>query len=170
MSSVAESLSWGHINVNVSDLDRAVAFYKLLGFQVFMPGIPYLDIDNTPLHRRVPDSAAAALAVAPGTRARACIMQLDNGFPKLDLTEFTGGEPRNPPDNQDLGPVRLCLATDDLPAAYQRLLAAGVDFLSPPQPGHNGLADIALCKDPDGTLIELIQIYPERWARLNPDG
>jgi len=31
--------------------------------------------------------------------------------------------------------------------------------------GHEDLADIAVCRDPDGTLIELIQAHFERWGK-----
>jgi hypothetical protein len=44
------------------------------------------------------------------------------------------------------------------------LKAQGVECLAGPKTGHDSLADIAICKDSDGTLIELIQIYPERWT------
>jgi catechol 2,3-dioxygenase-like lactoylglutathione lyase family enzyme len=157
-------LSWGHINVNVRDLDQSIAFYRQLGFDVFMSGIPYLDL-TADAHADLSVGTANALGLAPGSRARACIMQLGNGFPKLDLTELANGEPRPPLANADLGLVRLCLACSDLQAEYARLTDLGVRFLAPPQPGHEGLADVAVCADPDGTLIELIQIYPEKWQR-----
>ncbi len=48
----------------------------------------------------------------------------------------------------------------------ERLSALGVAFVSGPQAGHAGLADIAVCRDPDGSLIELIQVYPERWQAV----
>lgn len=169
MSDTRPGLSWGHININVSDLDRAVDFYGKLGFELFMPAIPYLALDMTRPGKPLPDEAAHALGVAPGTIGRACIMQLGNGFPKIDLTELSSDKSRAPLSNSDLGLARICLGSQDLSADVARLKAAGVEFLSGPTPGHKGLADIAVCKDPDGTLIELIQIYPERWqALLNP--
>ncbi|MEQ9315351.1 MAG: VOC family protein [Henriciella sp.] len=166
MSDAKPGFSWGHININVSDLDRAIAFYSNLGFEVFLPAIPYLALDMKSPGKPLPDEAADALGVAPGSTGRACIMQLGKGFPKIDLTELSGTKPRPPLDNADLGLVRLCLASEDLSADVARLNAVGVEFLSAPKPGHHGLADIAVCKDPDGTLIELIQIYPERWQAL----
>lgn len=35
-------LVWGHINVNVSNLERSIAFYELLGFELYREGISYL--------------------------------------------------------------------------------------------------------------------------------
>ena len=86
---MSQRFGWGHINVNVRDLDVSVDFYRKLGFEVFIPGIPYLGLSaEQPLE--VVADAAEALGIPPGTAGRACIMQLDNGFPKLDLTEFSG--------------------------------------------------------------------------------
>jgi hypothetical protein len=44
-----------------------------------------------------------------------------------------------------------------------------VKFLSAPQPGKDGMADVAICVDPDGTLIELLQVYLDKWPSL-PSG
>lgn len=156
-------LSWGHININVSNLEQAAAFYERLGFARYRTGIPYLNLTDAPGFSEIPDSAAQALRLAPGTRARACILELGGGFPKLDLIEFETQPDARPPGNQQLGPVRLCLATRDVQAAYDRLSADGVQFLSPPQPCQDRMAHIALCQDPDGTLIELIQVHPDKW-------
>lgn len=168
MSDAGPRFGWGHININVRNLDRSVDFYRRLGFEVFIPGIPYLNLDNGAEHRPLPDSAADALGVPRGSRGRACIMQLDAGFPKIDLTELAGLDQSEPPGNADLGPVRICLVSTDLNRDVGELRAQGVTFLSQPEPGHDGMADIAVCVDPDGTLIELLQVHLERWPSL-PD-
>ena len=157
---------WGHVNINVRDLDRSIEFYRRLGFEIFIPGIPYLALDDTSAAKPLPDDAATALGVRRGLRGRACIMQLDDGFPKIDLTEFADSEPGGPLRNSDLGLVRICLVTEDLRRDVARLEAEGVEFLSEPKVGHGEFADVAVCKDPDGTLIELLQVYLERWQAL----
>lgn len=154
---------WGHININVRDLDRSVAFYQKLGFEIFIPAIPYLGLDSANPPKPLPDTAATALGLPATATGRACIMQLDDGFPKLDLTEFTGLDQAPPLTNGDVGLVRICLVTEDLQGDVAALKDEGVDFLSAPQPGQNGLGDIAVCRDPDGTLIELLQVYLDRW-------
>lgn len=163
MTDRAPRFVWGHVNVNVSNLERSIDFYRKLGFELFMPGIPYLGLSTEAASNRLPDAGARALGLPAGSRGRACIMQLGDGFPKLDLTELTGPSANVPLGNADVGLVRFCLATPDLKEAYARLRAEGVRFLSEPQPGHGGLADVATCADPDGTLIELLQIHPEKW-------
>lgn len=170
MSGEAPKFGWGHININVKDLDRSIEFYRKLGFDIFIPGIPYLGLASGAEAQTMPDGAATALGVPQGTNGRACIMQLDDGFPKIDLTEFPDSHPNAPLSNSDVGLVRICLVSENLAGDVERLKAQGVEFLSPPQEGHGQLADIAVCKDPDGTLIELLQVYLERWQPLLEGG
>ena len=159
------TLSWGHINVNVTNLENSIEFYSLLGFSVMLPGIPYLDLAQSESRTLNPE-AAVALDLVFETTGRACIMQLDNGFPKLDLTEWATTEEMiaDPLLNQDIGIVRMCLGSKDLAADYAELTEAGVRFYSEPTKTEDGKADIAICMDPDDTLIELIQIYPKKWV------
>ena len=157
------NLSWGHININVSNLDTSIAFYKKLGFSLLIPGVPYLGIGKDS-SSEIPADQSNALGVPSGTTARGCIMQLDNGFPKIDLTEYAKDSPQLAPSNDDLGIVRLCLGSQNLTQDYQHLVSVGVDFLSAPTEGVGGLADIAICRDPDGTLIELIELHLEKWG------
>lgn len=164
MSDRQPRLSWGHININVADLERSIDFYRKLGFELFLPSIPYLGLTAEAGGDPMRAAEARALGLAEETRGRACIMQLDDSFPKLDLTELSSAAPKAPLENQDLGVVRICLASADLQRDYTALVAQGVEFLSPPQQCKDGLADIAVCRDPDGALIELIQIYAQRWS------
>ena len=76
MTTERPGFSWGHVNINVSNLDRSIAFYKLLGFEVFIPAIPYIALDSGEGQKPLPDDAAAALGLKQGTKGRACIMQL----------------------------------------------------------------------------------------------
>ncbi len=161
----ARRFRWGHININVRDLDRSVAFYAKLGFQVFLPGIPYLNL-TLEAPSQLPDGAAEALGVPKGTRGRGCILDLDGTFPKIDLTAFDGLAPAGPLSTSDVGIVRLCLGCSDLNADVARLMGQGVEFLSGPSETQAGRADIAVCVDPDGTLIELIEVHLARWPRL----
>ena len=155
--------TWGHININVSNLERSIAFYEKLGFESYRPGIPYLALTDGPGVTELPESCARALGIPAAASARACIMQLGRGFPKLDLIEYAGQTQEISPSNTDLGLVRLCLATTGLQDDYVRLCAQDVPFISEPQLCQDGMAHIAICMDPDGTLIELIQPHPEKW-------
>ena len=157
------TLSWGHVNLNVRDLERSIAFYERLGFAEFLPGIAYLGITRTGPAARIPDACAAALGLAPGTRAKGCILGLPGGFPMLDLTAYEGIDAAPAASGGSPGWERICLASRDLAADVARLEAGGVSFLTPPAADPDGLAQIAICLDPDGHRIELIQIAFERW-------
>jgi len=91
-------------------------------------------------------------------------MQLDHGFPKIDLTELSENNQLEPLSNQDLGLVRICLVSEDLAGDYEALRNQGVRFLTPPAVCHERLADVAVCVDPDGALIEILQVYLDRWV------
>ena len=57
------------------------------------------------------------------------------------------------------GMPRLALRTKDLPAMYEDLRAKGVEFLSEPQEINLAGGERVVClKDPDGTIIELLEI------------
>ncbi|MEM1436586.1 MAG: VOC family protein [Pseudomonadota bacterium] len=162
---MSQRFGWGHININVRDLDASIGFYRKLGFEPFIDAIPYLGL-SADESRAMPENCAAALGLAPGARGRACIMQLDRGFPKIDLTELNGLEQREPLSNGDRGLVRICLVSEDLARDYEQLKEQGVAFLSPPQTCPDRMATVAVCIDPDGTLIELLQVYLDRWPPI----
>ena len=92
---MSNRLHWGHININVASLDVAMEFYQKLGFKVFIPGIPYLNL-RTNREAAIPAQTARALGLPEDTKGRACIMQLHNGLPKLDLTELPEAAHRAP--------------------------------------------------------------------------
>lgn len=157
-------LSWGHININVSNLDSSIEFYEKLGFEVFMSAIPYLGLVADPASRPVDSAGSTALGLPNNLSGRACIMQLGNGFPKLDLTQYDDLAQSKPLDNADLGLVRVCLGSPNLASDYERLVRLNVNFISPPQTTRGGMAEVAICIDPDGTLIELIQLHLDKWS------
>jgi len=164
VSNEASRLSWGHINLNVRDLEASVAFYEGLGFEILVPSIPYMGILREGEPRPVPAEGMRALKLPDGISGRGCILRLGSGFPMLDITEWAGRAGRAPLANEDRGLVRICLASQNLSEDYERLTARGVPFLSAPQVCQGGMAEIAICLDPDGSMIELIQVRIEKWA------
>lgn len=163
MNDQVARFAWGHININVSNLERSVAFYEKLGFELYRDGIPYLDLTMDADSRPLPETCARALGLPAEMQGRACIMQLGRGYPKLDLTELRNQPAAKPLTNGDVGIVRLCLASKNLQEDHARLSADEVAFLSSPQPCKDRMAEIAICSDPDGTLIELIQVDFRKW-------
>ena len=168
MTDSSNGFSWGHININVRDLEESVAFYELFGFELLMPSIPYFGLVREGESRGLPVEGKRALKLPDGTTGRGCILRLGSGFPMLDLTEWAGDDGRAPLENGDRGLVRICLASRDLNRDYDRLRERGVRFLSAPQSCQGGMAEVAVCMDPDGALIELIQLRLEKWASPQP--
>lgn len=62
-------------------------FDEKLGFEVFIPAIPYLGLTMDSTSNQVDSASRAALGLPENSSGRACIMQLGNGFPKIDLTQ-----------------------------------------------------------------------------------
>ena len=155
---IKKKLRWGHININVSNLDSSIEFYEKLGFEIYKPSIPYTGLTVEPKSNSMDEGSRTALGLPEQTSGRACIMQLDNGYPKLDLTQLDDMTQSIPLSNADLGLVRICLASANLEADYNSLKKIGIEFISRPQTAKDGRAEIAICRDPDGTLIELIQL------------
>ena len=160
----ASPLAWGHVNLNVHDLEVSIAFYAQLGFGLFLPGIPYLGIRREGPPAEIPAGCADALGLPVGTRANGCILGLPGGFPMLDLTAYATSVERAPVEAGRPSWERICLASQDLASDVARLREAGVPFLTEPAQDPGGLARIAVCLDPDGNRIELIQIAVEKWT------
>jgi catechol 2,3-dioxygenase-like lactoylglutathione lyase family enzyme len=141
-----------HVNINVTDFDRSLAFYKLLGFKVV------LDLGEGPNHGN-----DVGLNIA-NSRARAALLSLgdDPRATRIDLIEWkqprTAGE--SYPHLYHTGIGRIALFAKNLDEEYQRLKAAGVDLVSKPvviRFGNKAGAKFFCFKDPDGTFLELIE-------------
>ncbi|MGZ3510692.1 MAG: VOC family protein [Candidatus Binataceae bacterium] len=140
-----------HINVNVTDFERWLKFYEMLGFHVV---------------RDFGDFGDQQLALGLGAkecRGRAVLMILGDDLhaTRLDLIEWktppTEGRPY--PHLFNAGYCRIALRTKTLRADYEELKNRGVKFLSEPQMFHaeGSEAGFVCMTDPDGTVVELIQ-------------
>jgi lactoylglutathione lyase len=118
----------GHTAFAAHDLDRALAFYGLLGIH-----------ESFRLHRDDGSLMLVYLHVA-GDRF---------------IEMFPGGPPPDP--NRKGSFMHLCLLTDDLGAMVEHLRESGIPIDREPKLGldHNWQAWIS---DPDGNPIELMQL------------
>ncbi|NOT56865.1 MAG: VOC family protein [Deltaproteobacteria bacterium] len=144
-----------HINVNVTNFERSLAFYQLLEFKIVRDlgevGSKYLERGLRIAH---PVGRAALLQVGDDRRST-----------RLDLLEWKSPktEGRASPDLTRAGMARIALVTEGLRALCEKVKAAnipGVEFFSEPQviPNGAGGSDSFVCfTDPDGTVIELIE-------------
>jgi len=150
-----------HFSFTVRDIDASVAFYRdLLGFTL----IHQQDQDNDYTRRLVgfPDARLriAQLAV-PG-------QPLGLSGHHLELVEYVQpfGEPFGPERNRP-GASHLAMCVGDARAMHERLEAAGVRFVSPPQAISSGINEggwTCYFLDPDDITLELVQPPPARLA------
>lgn len=144
-----------HVNVNVTNFERSLEFYKLIGFHVARD---LGEVGNKYLERGLR---------MPQLRGRAALLQCgdDKRSTRLDLIEWKNPKPEGKPYPHlwHVGMARIALVTDKLQELYDKVKAAhleGVEFFSEPQliPNGRGGHDSFVCfTDPDGTVIELIQ-------------
>jgi glyoxylase I family protein len=137
-----------HVNVNCTNLERSRAFYEQVGFKAVVE----LGVGGA-------RDMVRGLGLREGSQAKAVLMMLEPDKPRgtrIDLIEWvtppTQGSPA--PDLTYAGAVRIALWTIGIDEEYERLKKAGVEFLSEPV----GMPGARFCcfKDPDGTILELI--------------
>jgi catechol 2,3-dioxygenase-like lactoylglutathione lyase family enzyme len=141
-----------HVNVNCSDLERSLAFYRDV-------------IGLTPVTRTAPETPQPGGAFGlDQVQWDAWILQGANGTAGvvLDLLQWlvpgSVGQPAT--DATATGFNRLCIATPDLDAMHARLTAAGADCWTAPDEldlGDGTTARLFVCSDPDGTQIEFVE-------------
>lgn len=144
-----------HVALAVSNMERSVAFYRdILGFRktLDMPfGSPSLD---------------RLLRMRPGTAGRSVILQQGmSTVGEVELVQFSP-PPTTPTPAKGAGGLGAFLLSfevrdEELNAVYRRLLEKGIVCYSEPQvlelPGY-GATRAVVFEDPDGQMIELIQL------------
>jgi catechol 2,3-dioxygenase-like lactoylglutathione lyase family enzyme len=144
-----------HVNINCSDFARSKVFYESLGFREFYSVLE----TNTP-------EIAAAVGMPP-YQVKGALMMLedatDSPFPlTINLLEWLDPRDEEPPYPHlyHYGIARIALRTTDLNGDMAKLKALGAEFISepvqmPPSTGSN--ARFVCFKDPDGTVLELVE-------------
>jgi catechol 2,3-dioxygenase-like lactoylglutathione lyase family enzyme len=150
-----------HTVINATDLDRTVAFYEALGFTVL----------NDRRNVRWPDFVASIFGLRKA-QGRGVLMNLpaDPHGPMLDILEWTEPKAQPIPADGITVPRIIAFRVKNIHAAYEDLQKRGIDVttLVEPQPRDLGVVGCMCARDPDGTLIELIELQPGlRHSRAN---
>ena len=139
-----------HISLATSDMDRFVAFYRdLLG----------LTLDRVSPIPGGFEPFETIVGMRP-TAGEVAQFQLGN----MQMEVFCYREPKPKAGERrpacDVGLRHIAFDVKDIGAEYARLVAAGVEFISPPQ--HLPLGGVTSCYfyDPDGNIVELQEIHP----------
>jgi lactoylglutathione lyase len=112
-----------HTCYRITDIDRSIAFYNVLGFE---------EIGRIPIK----DEAITVFMNQPG----------DGETPKLELTYNFGV------DSYELGTGygHIAITSDDLDATLARLAGLGIEPEKPPYTIREGGNRLCFVKDPDG--------------------
>ncbi len=143
-----------HVNVNCSDLERSLGFYRDV-------------VGLTPAsHTNPVPQDGAGFGMQGQVQWDAHIMQDARGFagPAIDLLEWKQPGPigRPPAQPNHLGLFRVCLLVPDIDAVHRRAVSEGVACITPPvevpvDPESGLIVRVFLCRDPDGTAIEFVE-------------
>jgi glyoxylase I family protein len=146
---MCEALQIYHVNINCTDLERSLAFYRMLGFHEVID---------------IPAGHIPGLGLDPAV-CRAKLLRLgdDPRSTLIDLIEWQTPNPHGAPypDLGHTGIARLCLRVKGLAAMVTELKSHGVRFISEPvSPGLAGDQQTFVCfYDPDGAVLELMEFF-----------
>jgi catechol 2,3-dioxygenase-like lactoylglutathione lyase family enzyme len=148
-----------HFSFTVSDLDTAIAFYcDLLGFVL--------------VHRQTQDNAYTRRLVGYPDAVLEVAQLAAPGQPRglsthdLELVQYLAPDGRHlEREIRDPGQAHLAIAVDDATMTYERLTAAGIRFVTPPNEitaGVNTGGKACYFYGPDEIVHELLEPPPER--------
>lgn len=157
-----------HVAINVTDLDRSIAFYEhALGYR-------------TTVRTELTDSrTAVAMRLPTGTTGRAAILQGERQIGQIELIQWGIPDGEDPDSTQDsnrlhrpnLGPgvmlVSFEVDAEEMKETYGRMQQLGAECYSSPTDVYiGGFGDISafLAEDPDGTILEFVTL-PRRGLR-----
>ena len=139
-----------HVNVNVTDAERSVEFYRSFGFEVM-----HVFSD------RSEDVGREGVSFTP--RTRGAVMSLGNdprASCKIELLQSLDppATAKVPQQAGQAGVGRIAIRTKNLLAYVDRLERDGITpLLQPQEIDIVGAQRYALYRDPDGVLLELIE-------------
>lgn len=132
-----------HTGLTVSDLERSIAFYRLLGFEVST--------------RIVEEGEEVERGTGvPGATMNVALLERPGG--RLELIQYVapdGGPAAHP--NNGIGAAHVGIEVEDVDEAVAELRERGVDFISEPIYHESGIRWV-YCRDPDGITAELLQV------------
>lgn len=138
-----------HVSLATADMDKCIHFYR--------------DLLGMTLDRATP--------VGPGLKPFEVIVGLQNtqlqsaafNLGNLHMEVFCYHNPKPQAGERrpasDVGIRHIAFDVKDIFAEYERLKAAGVDFISPPQHVPEGKCTSVYFYDPDGNIVEMQELF-----------
>lgn len=145
---MAGTIQVRHVGIVVKDLDRSLWFYQEL-----------LGLD---LQRRMVENGPSIenILALEGVEVETVKLGAREGDTLVELIKFRS-HPISVPQGVRMltaGPTHVAFTVDDLRARYLYMKAQGVKFNCPPQISPDGKVLLTYCQDPDGTLVELVEL------------
>lgn len=142
--------SLAQVGITCVDIERSLKFY------METLGLPLLEALNVP-----EDQVRDIYGLTDGTKVTLFLLRTGNGgFVELFHFQPLGGAHQGVVWNRP-GITHLALDVKNLPAVMERLDKQGVKFVSPVK--TNLGADFIFTRDPDGNLLELIDMKMLYW-------
>jgi len=136
-----------HAGIVVTDMDRAVAFYRdLLGLKEVANFVDEGEYIDTIIGLKNVKLWMIKLIAEDGSM--------------IELLHYLS-HPRRSLSNRNLndaGCSHVAFTVEDLDKSYHRLLEAGVRFIDAPCVSPDGHAKVAFCQDPEGVFVELVEV------------
>ena len=135
-----------HIGIAVTDMEKSLKFYRdLLGLKIkSLVDEEGQFLDNMLAHENVKNKVAKLCA--------------KNGNALVELIDSKSYGNKKDRDFFTIGTSHFAFTVDNLEKTYDYLVKNGVKFTAPPQQTPDGFAKVTFCEDPDGTLIELVEV------------
>ena len=146
-----------HVALAVGDIDSMIDWYvEAFGLEVvssggWEAGNPLID----------------GIVGLPASAARTAMLRGTNLY--VELFEYTSprgrpGDPNRPVS--DHGITHFGVVVDDIDVEYERLLGLGMRFHAPPSPkdGMGGRLRACYGRDPEGNVVELLEILSPSYA------
>ena len=136
-----------HTGIVVSDMHTSLRFYRdLLGLEV------WADFQDD--SQMIQDVTGVKGAKVWMTKLKA-----EDGV-SIELLQYLS-HPQAVPEPRracDVGCNHVALQVDDLDSLHEKLLAEGIEFNIAPTISAEGFAKVTYCRDPEGVLVELVEI------------
>ncbi len=142
------TLSFEHLGIAVSDIDRSVQFYRdILGLELMGP---VREVGGW-------GSETATIVGLPGARMKVAKLRLDGDL-YIELLQYLYPEGKKTVETRrcDVGSSHISFIVRDVQKAYDNFKAKGVCFVSLPAKNSMGLL-ATYFYDPDGITLAIIE-------------
>lgn len=141
-----------HVAIGVPDFQKGLEFYRdVLGFEVVSQG-------------QISDNEAANRAVGlDEIRAEVAMLKAPNAY--IELWQYSNPAPEDHRQRpSDYGYPHFALQVTDMQQEYERMRAAGMEFVG--EPVDLGSSSAIYGKDPFGNVIEIYEIRDPNLPQL----